>query len=200
MCRQTVMNVVRLLRAPPEPAAVHLVERPPEHHHPGLLQFLQASGQQVQFLHPAPVRFRVRLEQVLHVHALVAQPAALRVGRVVEVRADRDQAALLPIIDAGLVGHLEGEAAPAEVRVVHADHGRPVPGLVVDPFHQPQLRPVAEIGELAGHDPFVRPGRPGRGSSSGRPGLWGWHSDWPVRRPRPTAGSAGTAPGSRASL
>ena len=85
--------------APPEPTAVHFMERPPEDHDAGTVQLLQSGGHDVEFLHPAVVCLVTGREDLLQVHALVAQAAALGIGRVVKVGRDGDQAALPGVLD-----------------------------------------------------------------------------------------------------
>ncbi len=132
--------------------AVHLVERPPEHHHAGGLQLLQARRELVELFHPPPVGVSVGLEQVRDLHARVAQTAAPRVGGIVEVGAHRDQSALPPVGDGRLVRGLEGESAATEVRVIDPHEGRPMTGQMVNLLQHPEIGAAAKIGELAGQD------------------------------------------------
>ena len=120
----------RVLATPPEPAAVHLVKRPPQDDDIGVLQFLESVGEDVEFLHPPRVGLAARRDDRLQIDALVAESAALWIGRVVKVRTDRHQPALAAVVDGQAVHRLGLDAALAEIGVVQADHGRPVSGLV----------------------------------------------------------------------
>ena len=85
------------------------------------------------------------------------EPAALGVGRVVEVGGNGDQSALPGVLDGHAVDGLVLQAALGEVGVVQADHRRPVARLLVDLLAQRQLGGRAAIGELPGEQPLVGP-------------------------------------------
>ena len=143
------------MAAPPEPAAVHFVKRSPEHHHTRLLELLQTVGHTVEFVHPTNVRFGVGRKQGLKVNPRVAQPAPVLVcpGRVVKMRADRHQSALVPIRNRRLVGRPGADAALA--CVVGPQQPGPVTRFVMNLGYQAHVRPGPEVGELAGHQPLV---------------------------------------------
>ena len=128
----------------------------PQHHHPGVLELLQTLGQLIEFVHPTNMRVGRGIEQGVKIKALVAQSAVrIRPGGVVKVRADSDQAALLPIPDGRFVRCVAGEAVCGEIGIINPEDRRPVTRLIVNLVHQPQVRSVAEIGELAGQHTFV---------------------------------------------
>jgi hypothetical protein len=63
-----------------------------------------------------------------------------------------DEPALLPVIQRDLVRHLRGHSAARKISVVHADERKPMSGLIVHAPHDPQIRTVAKITELARQD------------------------------------------------
>ncbi len=133
------------------------MERPPQNHHAAVLEFLQACRHLVEFLHPAGVRFRAGCQQGVEVNVPVTQPAKRVVGcpgGVVKMRTDGHQSAGLPILDGRPVRRFRVDA-PA-TGVVHAQNGRPMPGLVVNIGQQVQIRRVSKIGKLAGQQTFIR--------------------------------------------
>ena len=147
----------RVFAVPPEPVAVHFMERAPQDHHAVALEFLQAGSHLVEFEHPAGVRFRVGRQQAVEVNVLVAQPAKRAVGcpgGIVKMRANGHQTALLPILNGRLVRRFRGNAAPTGV--VRAHDCRPMPGLIMNFSQQVEIRPGSKIGELAGQQPLVR--------------------------------------------
>jgi hypothetical protein len=151
--------MTRLLSPPPEPVAVHLVKRPPQHHDARRLELQQALRNQIELLHPAFVRVRAFFEQVRDIDALVAQAAALGIGRVVHVGHDGHQTALPPVLDRRRIGDLRRDAAPAKVGIVGAHQRGPLSRRLVNPLHDPEIGPIAKICELPGHDPAAGPAR-----------------------------------------
>ena len=143
------------LRAPPEPSTVHLVKRPPQHHHARILEFEQSVRYKIKFPNPALVRVRPFLEQVCDIDALVAQAAALGIGRIVHVRHNAHQPALLPVLDRGGIGGLSRYTSPSKVCVVSPHQRRPLVRQFVNPIHDPKVRTVSEIRELPGNYPIV---------------------------------------------
>jgi len=67
-------------------------------------------------------------QQGFQVNALVAQAAALGIGRVVKVGTEGDQTALVPVLDGGLVRRFVGEAAVLEIGVIGSQEGGPLVG------------------------------------------------------------------------
>ncbi|MCY2993101.1 MAG: hypothetical protein NTY19_35245 [Planctomycetota bacterium] len=131
------------------------MKRPPLDHDIGILQFLESLGQSVEFLHPPRVGLAARRDDRLQIDALVAESAAPRIGGVVEMSTDRHQPALAAVVDRQAVHRLGFYAALAEIGVVQADHGWPVPGLVERILAASQFRPRAEVGELARDQPLL---------------------------------------------
>jgi hypothetical protein len=149
------MNDSGFWAPPPEPPAVHLVERPPQDHHARRFELQQSVRDQIELLHPALVRVRPFLEQVRDIDAPVAQTAALGIGRIVHVGHDAHQAALLPILDRRGIGDLGCDAPPSKVRIVGPQQCGPLARGLVNPFHDPEVRAVAKIRELPGNNPGI---------------------------------------------
>ena len=134
------------------------MEGPPQNHDMGRAQLLQAGRQQVQFAQPARVGWVVGVQQAGQIHAFVAQAAAVGVGRIVEMGADGDQAALVPIRQGGLIRPGCFQSAPAQIRVVHPQDGGPVPCFFINIGQRAQIGALAEIGELPGDNAPFRGG------------------------------------------
>ena len=158
------------------------MKRSPKHNNVGIAQFRKAIGQQVEFLHPALVGGGTGLEQFLDVHSLIAQTAASRVGRVREVRTERNQSALTGVVDGQTVDSLGRDASLANVDVIKADHCGPVAGLRERFLARTQLRALAKVAELPGDQPLVASLRQRLDVVQDRASLWDWSRGWPARR------------------
>src|SRR5205085_1793682 len=104
---------------------------------------------------PAAMRVGAFDEEVVDLHSFVSQTAAFWIRRVVEMRTNGDESARAPIIDARFVRRFEGETAATEIRVIDADHRRPVTVRVVNALHDGDARAISEVAELARHDLVV---------------------------------------------
>jgi len=71
------------------------------------------------------------------------------------MRAERHQAALVPILDRGLIRRLGGEAAVRVIDIVGPHEGGPLTGLVVNLVRETQGSRATRPGKLSGYQALL---------------------------------------------
>ena len=97
----------------------------PQHNHSSLPQFRQPVGHHAEDFGPSPVRFRARPEDILvvaHTQGSVTQSAAG--PRILGRHADRDQAAISPMLDQQRVRFRDPARIQIFPAITHTQNGR----------------------------------------------------------------------------